>query len=321
MVTDARADEQQRDPLQQEDDDVSRRRNIKFLSALAAASLIVAACGDDDDDDAVSGDTSGTSAEGTEPEGTTGDTGGTEPEGTTGDTGGTEPEGSEPPGSTPPGAENVGVEGGSGCGIPHGPYEDPGEEPAGEVRVAWNDPLLSFNTETIRGNATANANPLYLMGVGANGGFWYYDQDLNLINNDQFGTCTVESLDPLSVTYRINEGVTWSDGTQIDAADMILNWAAQSGVFNDAKTVVTTDTGVTAVADPEGNPVVVGPNGADITAAQANAYAKAFDPETGALVRATPTRNRPVSRSTALTRRSRSSLSSRRSPRTGWRSR
>ncbi len=254
---------------------MSRRRSFKFLSALAAASLIVAACGDDDDDDAVSGDTTETSAAGTEPGHT---------EGTTGGTGGTEPEGTEPPGSLPPGAENVGLEGGSGCGIPHGPYEDPGEEPAGEVRVAWNDPLLSFNNETIRGNAVANANPLYFMGIGSNGGFWYYDQDLNLINNDQFGTCTVESLDPLTVTYRINEGVTWSDGVQIDAADLLLNWASQSGVFNDAATVVTTDTGVTAEADPEGNPVVVGPNGNDITSAQAAAYAKAFDPESGALL-------------------------------------
>ncbi len=47
---------------------------------------------------------------------------------------------------TLPGAENVGVEGGSGCGIPHGPYEDRAS-PAGEVRVAWNDPLLSFNSD------------------------------------------------------------------------------------------------------------------------------------------------------------------------------
>ena len=64
------------------------------------------------------------------------------------------------------------------------------------------------------------------MGLGNGGGFTYYDADLNLINNDQFGTCTIESLDPLTITYRINEGVTWSDGVQIDAADLLLYWAA-----------------------------------------------------------------------------------------------
>jgi peptide/nickel transport system substrate-binding protein len=262
---------------------VSRRRSIRALSALAVASFIVAACaGDDDDDgDAVSGDTTETSAAGTEPAGT--EPAGTEPAGT--EPAGTEPAGTEPPGTTPAGAEDVGVEGGSGCGIPHGPYEDDGEDPVGEVRVAWNQAPYSFNQNTNRGNATANANPRYLMVLGAGGsGFNYYDADLNLINNDQFGTCVIESLDPLTVTYTINEGVTWSDGTPVDAADLIIEWGAQSGVFNDANTVVTPDTGVTAQADENGQAVVVGPDGADITSVDEAAYAAAFDPETGGLL-------------------------------------
>jgi peptide/nickel transport system substrate-binding protein len=235
---------------------VSRRRTIKILSALAAASLIVAACSGDDDDDAVSGGSTPGSAAGTEPA-TGGTSASTAPETTEGST----PETSG--GSTPatlPGAEDVGTVGGSGCGIPHGPYEDSGEEPAGEVRVAWNDPLLSFNTQSSRGNATANNNVTYLMGLGNGGGFSYYDEDLNLVNNDNFATCTVESLDPLTVKYTINEGVTWSDGTQIDAADMVLSWGAQSTNFNDPNTVVT-DTGVTAEVDADGNPVVLDASG------------------------------------------------------------
>ena len=101
---------------------------------LAGASLIMAACSGDDDAEVV---TEGTTEE---------TTGGTEPvsEGT--EPGSTEPESTEGgDGSVPAAAGDVGTVGGSGCGIPHGPYEDPGE-PAGEVRVAWNDPLLSFNT-------------------------------------------------------------------------------------------------------------------------------------------------------------------------------
>jgi peptide/nickel transport system substrate-binding protein len=271
---------------------VSRRRNIKVLSALAAASLIVAACGDDDDDGGVSGGTTQTSTGGSAA--TTGGTGGTGSTGstvgstastapgtTTGDTGGGT---TQPEGSTPPGAENVGVEGGSGCGIPHGPYEDDGTDPSGEVRVAWNQAPYSFNINTNRGNATANANPRYLMTAGANGsGFAYYDADLNYINNDQFGTCTIDSLDPLTVTYTINDGVTWSDGTPVDAADLIVEWAAGSGVFNDAKTVVT-ESGVTAQADKNGSPIVVGPDGTEITSLDEKAYGAAFDPETGGLL-------------------------------------
>jgi peptide/nickel transport system substrate-binding protein len=266
----------------EEDDDVSRRRSIKALSALAAASLIVAACaGDDDDDGEVSGDTTETSAAGTAPGSTA--PGSTAPGSTA--PGSTAPGSTAPEGSVPAGAENVGVEGGSGCGIPHGPYEDDGTEPSGEVRVAWNQAPYSFNQNTNRGNATANANPRYLMVLGAGGsGFSYYDGDLNYINNDQFGTCVIDSLDPLTVTYTINEGVTWSDGTPVDAADLIIEWAAQSGVFNDANTVVTSDTGVTAQADENGAPIVVGPDGADITSVDEEAYNAAFDPETGALL-------------------------------------
>ena len=158
-------------------------------------------------------------------------------------------------------------------------YEDR-DDPSGEVRVAWNQAPYSFNADTNRGNATANANPLYLMNAG---GFSYYDADLNFINNDQFGTCTLESLDPLTITYTINEGVTWSDGVQVDAADLLLYWASQSGVYNDAETVVT-DTGVTAQVDENGSAVVVGPDGADITSVDEEAYDAAFDAETGELL-------------------------------------
>ena len=223
---------------------MSRRRTIKFLSLLAATSLIAAACSSgDDDDDAVSEGTSGVTTPVTEAEGTTPGTDAetTEPGATDGtDVEGTEPDTTDGESEALPGAEDVGTVGGSGCGIPHGPYEDPGEEPSGEVRVAWNQAPYSFNINTNRGNATANANPRYLMTLGAGeSGFFYYDADLNQLNNDQFGTCTIDSLDPLTVTYTINEGVTWSDGTPVDGADLIIEWAAGSGVFNDAKTVVT----------------------------------------------------------------------------------
>lgn len=259
---------------------MSRRRSIKFLSAIAAASLIVAACGDDDDD-AVSQDT--TEDAGTTPEGTTEGTGGSDT--TTADTTEETTEGTEAPDDTTDGTapEGEGAQiGGSACGEPHGPYDEPEAEPTGEVRVAWNQAFYSFNQNTNRGNATANANPLYLMKGGSGGsGFYYYDQDLNQINNDQFGTCILESLDPLTITYTINEGVTWTDGTPVDAADLIIEWAAQSTVFNDANTVVT-DTGVTAQADEEGNAIIVGPDGADILASDP-AYEAAFDEE-GALL-------------------------------------
>ena len=38
--------------------------------------------------------------------------------------------------------------------------------------------------------------------------------------------------DPLTVKYTVNDDTKWSDGTPVDAADMLLVWAAQSGNLN-----------------------------------------------------------------------------------------
>ena len=194
----------------------------------------------------------------------------------------------EPPGTEPAGTEAAGTEaagsgvevGGSACGTPHGPWDDPGD-PTGEVRVAWNDPPLSFNNNTIHANALAVTNIKYLM----NGGFTFYDGDVQLINDDTFGTCTLDSLDPLTITYRINEGVTWSDGVQVDAADMLMLFGPLSGQWTDEATVTTIE-GLIAAADPDGNPIVVGPDGTEITAADADAYGAAFSPDDGTLLQA-----------------------------------
>ena len=208
----------------------SRRRSATFLSALAGASLIVAASGNAGASGGEEVATTPTTAPEDTTAETTADTTAETTAGTEGTTAGTT-EGTRPRAPPPPATAAGGETGGSACGIPHGPYEPAAAAPAGEVRVAWNQAAYSFNSVTSRGNATANNNPLYLMTAG---GFSYYDADLNLVNNDQFGTCTLDSLDPLTITYTINEGVTWSDGTPVDAADIVLSWAGQSGVYNDA---------------------------------------------------------------------------------------
>ncbi|NLF03991.1 MAG: ABC transporter family substrate-binding protein [Actinomycetales bacterium] len=105
-------------------------------------------------------------------------------------------------------------------------------EPSGEattVTVGWNQPFYSYNSDTSHGNATANAIILYM----TQSGFNYYDADLNLAQDTSFGTYEKLSDDPLTVKYTINEGVVWSDDTPVDAADMLLYWAAVSGNFND----------------------------------------------------------------------------------------
>lgn len=117
------------------------------------------------------------------------------------------------------------------------------------VNVSWNQPMFSTNNLTSNGNATANANVIYLMTSFFN----YYDGDLNLAKNEDFGTYEVESEDPLVVKYTINDGVTWSDGEPVDAADMILWWGAQNDMFDTASgdDVESGDDG--SVTAPEGS--------------------------------------------------------------------
>ncbi|MGB3908851.1 MAG: ABC transporter family substrate-binding protein [Pseudolysinimonas sp.] len=96
------------------------------------------------------------------------------------------------------------------------------------VTVAWNQPFYSYNGNTSFGNATANNNIIY----STNSWFNYYNNVPELVQDTSFGSYELVSEDPLTVTYTVNEGVKWSDGTAVDAADLLLVWAANSGVLN-----------------------------------------------------------------------------------------
>jgi peptide/nickel transport system substrate-binding protein len=111
------------------------------------------------------------------------------------------------------------------------------------ITIAWNQPFYSYNSYTSFGNATANANIVYM----TSGAFNYYDNTPELQKDESFGTYEVLSEDPLSVQYTIADGVQWSDEVPVDEADMLLAWAANSGVLNtpdfDPSEFVDPDTG------------------------------------------------------------------------------
>jgi peptide/nickel transport system substrate-binding protein len=96
------------------------------------------------------------------------------------------------------------------------------------LNLGWNQPFYSYNENTSNGNATANANIKYLM----NGSFWYVNAAGELQADTSFGTYEKTSDDPLTVKYTVADDTTWSDGTPVDAADLLLCWAAQSGNVN-----------------------------------------------------------------------------------------
>jgi peptide/nickel transport system substrate-binding protein len=107
------------------------------------------------------------------------------------------------------------------------------------ISVGWNQGFYSANSSTTNGNASANANILYM----ANSGFNYYDSESSLIKNEQFGTYELVSEDPLTVKYTVNSGVKWSDGAAVDASDMLLSWVANSCLLNNVEPILDEETG------------------------------------------------------------------------------
>ncbi len=96
------------------------------------------------------------------------------------------------------------------------------------LNLGWNQPFYSYNDQTSNGNATANAIVKYLM----HGQFWYVNAEGELEADTSYGTYEKTSDDPLTVKYTVGDDTKWSDGTPVDAADLLLVWAAQSGNVN-----------------------------------------------------------------------------------------
>ena len=107
----------------------------------------------------------------------------------------------------------------AGCSAPN---RDPEIVGGSAITVAWNDPFFAFNVNTSANNAAANANIVHV----TSDGFIDYDPTPELVENTEFGTVEEVSTDPLTIKYTVNDGVTWSDGTPFDGADLLLTWAA-----------------------------------------------------------------------------------------------
>jgi len=130
-----------------------------------------------------------------------------------------------------------------------------------EVTVVTDQPFTSANPGTAYGNTAANRSIAY----ATNARFNYYDADAKLVRDESFGSYQLVSSDPLTVRYTIASGVEWSDGVAVDAADLLLSWAANSGKFTtpdfvpdryvDAETGRFDDTYPTDVVYFDGAPV------------------------------------------------------------------
>ncbi len=98
-----------------------------------------------------------------------------------------------------------------------------------EVGVAVAEPFTSLNPATSFGRSSAtNADVAWLTGAA----FAAYDDAYRLIDDTSFGSAEIVAEDPLTVRYQVSADARWSDGTAVDAADLLLAWAADSGALN-----------------------------------------------------------------------------------------
>ncbi|MDQ0820094.1 peptide/nickel transport system substrate-binding protein [Arthrobacter sp. V4I6] len=119
----------------------------------------------------------------------------------------------------------------------------------GSATVIEVNAFNTFNPNTAEGNTDINAKISY----ATHSGFFYLDNKLNVVRNEKFGKMEKTSDNPLTVKYTINEGVKWSDGTPVTAADLLLQWAAFSGFYDDADPEAGTGTSYFSYAgDPTG---------------------------------------------------------------------
>ncbi|WP_185740422.1 ABC transporter substrate-binding protein [Homoserinimonas aerilata] len=97
------------------------------------------------------------------------------------------------------------------------------------VTVAVSDGFTSYNPNTGYGSAVpSNASVV----AATNSSFVSYDATPELVPDESFGSYEVVSQEPFAVRYTIADGVRWSDGVEVDGADLLLSWAANSTVLN-----------------------------------------------------------------------------------------
>lgn len=98
------------------------------------------------------------------------------------------------------------------------------------VRIAESNVRTSLNSSHSDHNLVENGTVAYLTGDGFN----YYNDKSQLIKKTGFGTYRLVKNKPLTIETKVNPGLVWSDGTPIDAFDLLLPWVTASGNFDNA---------------------------------------------------------------------------------------
>lgn len=99
--------------------------------------------------------------------------------------------------------------------------------PTDEIDYAVDGALLTYNTNTVAGAASAGPQAFARVLTGFN----YHGPDGQVVGDRDFGTISVVGRAPLILDYEIGGDAVYSDGKPITCDDMVLAWAAQSGRY------------------------------------------------------------------------------------------
>jgi peptide/nickel transport system substrate-binding protein len=100
---------------------------------------------------------------------------------------------------------------------------------ASQIDYVVDGPLVSYNTNTVVGAASAGAQAF----ARTLAGFSYHGPDGQIVADRDFGSISVVNGSPLVLDYQIADDAAYSDGKPVTCDDLVLAWAAQSGKFPD----------------------------------------------------------------------------------------
>jgi len=100
---------------------------------------------------------------------------------------------------------------------------------ASQIDYVVDGPLISYNTNTVVGAASAGAQAF----ARTLAGFSYHGPDGQIVADRDFGSVSVVGGSPLVLDYQIADNAVYSDGKPVTCDDLVLAWAAQSGKFPD----------------------------------------------------------------------------------------
>lgn len=112
--------------------------------------------------------------------------------------------------------------------------------PGSEITVGWTGAFTSAN-------AAASPTPGNIAIAEAIRGEFGDLVDGEFVADESFGVATIVADDPFTVRYDLAEPA-WSDGIPLDAADLLLGWAAASGFFDPQDAAEAGEPGTDAVA-------------------------------------------------------------------------